>query len=291
MPSKRRQTDQGRSLINGLDIKESEGYNVEKGQADKEGDTLGKGQLKKTGMLIGLSVLTGCSGGQVYNMERVVGMVSSVSYQDSVTGNDIIVTVAETDQVQEKAEFILPEAAESNPYPWPVLTKGEFYVGNIDTDCLNQMVKRLCYDLFLPMQTLEISDMVSYIEDNPSTHLALRWPELYIRQVQAAPYKQIIEITSVETNSGKTEIEDGNISYHVMCELRYDRKDPSVNGCNIDVLMQVKVVEGQLKIVGLELEFDSRYRDLLAGLKADAGEQELSIEGIDQAFEKLINEL
>lgn len=254
-------------------------------------------QIKIAGLVIGLLILTGCSKGQIDDTEQMVKSASSIPYHESITGKNNIETGEktiqqqyrnDTDYKEKKAEVILPEGAEDNPYPWPVLTEGKFYVGNLDTACLDQMVKRLCYDLFLPMQTLEIPDMTSYIEDNPKTHLALRWPELYVHQVKEAPWKQVVKITSLETNSGKMETENGNIFYYTMCELRYDRKDPSVNGCNIDVKMQVEVVEEQLKIVGLEMGFDSRYRDLLAGIEAEDGEQGISIKEIDQAFDKLM---
>lgn len=82
-------------------------------------------------------------------------------------------------------------------------------------------------------------------------------------------------------------IESDSVAYAVMCELRYDRKDPSVNGCNIDTKMEIAVREGKLKIVSLELVFDTRYRDLLLKLqKENAGD--LTIAQIDQAFEALL---
>lgn len=254
-----------------------------------------------TVLLLVLALSAGCSKAQADHPQQVTeSLVQSALLPQDQNGENKA-SPAETDTAEismdktstaaaEKAEIIFPEATKADPYPWPVLTGGEFDMGEMNSECLDRMVKRMCYDLFLPMQTLENGDMASYIEDNPSTHLALRWPEYYIQQVRNAPWKQVLAITSVETAGGSAERENGKVRYHTICELRYNRKDPSVNGCNIEVTMEAAVTEGQIKIVGLKLQFDSRYHKLLSDLQAKAGAEGVSVQEIDRAFENLLKE-
>lgn len=190
---------------------------------------------------------------------------------------------------KKEASVVLEPATPENPYPLPQLNAEAVLPADLTQDMLNAFVKRFCYDLFNPCRTLEGSDFSGYVEDNISTHLALRWGEFFISEVKKSPRKQVIAITSVEASSGKREEHADSVSYSVMCELRYDRKDPSVNGCNIDTAMEIAVREGKLKIVSLELAFDSRYRDLLAKIQKD-NSGEITIEQIDKAFEALLKQ-
>lgn len=201
-------------------------------------------------------------------------------------------SVADLDStpVERPATVLLEPATEENPYPLPIITAPEPDPADITEAVLNALVKRFCFDLFDSCRTLTVPDFSEYVEDNVETHLAIRWPEYFIHDIRNSPRKQVVEVTSVWTGSGNREEHAHYVSYRVMCELRYDRKDPSVNGCNVDTGIRVAEREGKLKIVSFDLVFNSAYRELLEDIRSESEETGgVTIELIDRAFDELIN--
>ncbi len=190
---------------------------------------------------------------------------------------------------EKEPSVTLPEKTAEEPYPLPVLTGDALNAQDVTVEMMNAIVQRFCHDLFDACRTLEVPDFSPYIEDNESTHLAFRWPEFYIQEISSYPGYQLVSAASVETGEGELRVNGDSIQYRTMCEVRFERADLGVNGCNVDVLIEAAERQGSLKIVKMELVFDSRYRDLLARLEEEAQEAPIAVERIDELFDELLN--
>ena len=140
--------------------------------------------------------------------------------------------------------IILDERTRDVPYPIPKLVAESLDHADLTEDMLNALAERFCYDLFAPAQTLTASDFSQYAQDNASTHLALRWGEYLMADAKKFPHKRIVKFTSIRSEHSMRENHDDFVLYRAMCEVRYDRTDPSVNGCNVDITMTVAEREG-----------------------------------------------
>jgi hypothetical protein len=165
-----------------------------------------------------------------------------------------------------------------------------------DKEIAESLLLRLAHDMWAPYVTLEPFEIPYYVEDNPATRLAMRWPDYHLAEIARHPGRRLVSIDSIDVSVGDwidvgTDGDDMPtlLSFGGMAEIRYTRVNPSVSGVNVAFSLVVDISGDSMKIVAIDMVFDSNYRSMREEAERQAGDGALTIGMIDAIVDAAIS--
>ena len=146
---------------------------------------------------------------------------------------------------------------------------------------VDRVVEPLLYDMWECYVTMEAFKIPYYVEENPNTYFAMRWPDYFQTVIAAHPERQLVSIDSIViTSSELITPSDYGYEYKGMAEIRYTRKDPSVNGVNVYFEIGFETTDkNEAIITSIHLIFNSDYSNMLeeANRRIAGGENPMKV--------------
>jgi len=156
-------------------------------------------------------------------------------------------------------------------------------------EAVASLMGRLAYDMWEPYVSLVPFEIPGYVEDNAATRLAMRWPEFQLAEIGVRPGNRLIAIDSIETAIQTGQVpSDGLLTVSGTSEIRYTRSEPSVNGVNVLFHLIIDVTGEDLRIVAIDMVFDSRYRSMKEEIETLSGGGTPSVQVIDSVVDAAI---
>jgi len=163
----------------------------------------------------------------------------------------------------------------------------------IDNDtAVIELIERLSFDMWEPYITLSLFEIPEYVENNAYTRLAMRWPDYHLAEIVKRPGSRLISIDSINVSIQEGQVPiDGFLTVRGMSEIRYTRLEPSVNGVNVEYSLVIDTTGETLKIVSIDMIFNSNYRSMKEEIDNRLDGDEPTIEIIDSVVNMAIKNI
>ena len=162
---------------------------------------------------------------------------------------------------------------------------------DFDTE-VTSLMEKLALDMWVPYITLTPFEIPEYVENNAATRLAMRWPDFYLTEIGNHPGNRLVSIDSIDTSIQQGQLPVGGmLTVSGTSEIRYTRVNPSVNGVNVLFNLVIDVTGKNLKIVDIDMVFDSRYRSMKEEVERITYKEEPSIQIIDSIIDDAIRSI
>jgi len=163
------------------------------------------------------------------------------------------------------------------------------------SDMAVSLMRKLTLDMWNSNITLMPFEIPGYVENNPATRLAMRWPDYSLAEINKYPVRRLISIDSVEARAlEEPTVQNGLLYLRGMSEIRFTRADADVsgvNGVNVEFHLTMDVTGEDLRIAAIDMIFNSDFQRMEKEIEQREDGEAPPIDMIDSVVDAAIGNI